>query len=117
MVGEVGCEAISLGPKGAIDAKRSTSRTGRTKPWTFSIDGTAATAAAVVAKGCGICLDVEGEPFRPSDALKLYRWCSDRKLGVSRVARPLCGVRSVLSGVWWEGAVDGPAMLEEASMG
>lgn len=115
MVGDVGCEAISVGPKGAIDAKRSTSRTGRTKPSTFSIVGIDAAAAAAAAKGCRFCLEVEGEPFRPSDDLRPCRRCCDRKLGVSLVARPLCGVSSAVSGVWWEGAVDGPATLRGAS--
>jgi hypothetical protein len=32
VVGDVGCEVSSLGPKGAIDARRSMSRTGRRYP-------------------------------------------------------------------------------------
>lgn len=45
-MGDVGCEAKSLGPNGAMEARRSISRTGLTKPSTVSVTGTA------VARGC-----------------------------------------------------------------
>lgn len=75
VVGDVGCEAISVGPKGAIEARRSTSRTGRTTPLKLSMVVMAAATA-----GCKCCLEVDGELL---GTLKRARRL-DRKLGVSR---------------------------------
>lgn len=73
-MGEVGCDVISVGPNGAMDAKRSTSRTGLTKP---SINSTFGTA---LARGCMTCLGVveDEAACRLSDPRMLDRW----RLGV-----------------------------------
>ena len=104
VVGDVGCDAASVGIKRPMMSNP-------TCPWALvaSIGMTALVAAAAFAVASGVisCLELDGVPLCPSAARNPWRRCVDRRLVMSP---PGCAMGEVRSAFWaGRGAlVEGP---------